>query len=152
MFRNQIEPSLRSSNDLNKQVKNLSFRKRLSEKFVVPKSAYNESLSRTKTLTEFRRLSLYDCIDDAGHRSGQIIKRLSLCDKDYKRSLTGSFENGAKLDGSTDKIKSTCSPLASETNLAIKNIQTQSRKRARSLNHSPKSHQTHLIDKNCIIA
>lgn len=58
MFRNQIEPSLRSSNDLNKQVKNLSFRKRLSEKFVVPKSAYNEDLSRTKTLTEFRRLSL----------------------------------------------------------------------------------------------
>lgn len=56
-------------------------------------------------------------------------------DKDYKRSLTGSFENGAKLDCSTDKIKSTCSPLASETNLAIKNIQTQSRKRARSLKY-----------------
>ena len=64
MFRNQIEPSLRSSNDLNKQVKNLSFRKRLSEKFVVPKSAYNEDLSRTKTLTEFRRLSLCNNIRD----------------------------------------------------------------------------------------
>ena len=65
----------------------------------------------------------------------KAIKLSVTGDKDYKRSLTGSFENGAKLDGSTDKIKSTCSPLASETNLAIKNIQTQSRKRARSLKY-----------------